>query len=138
MNDKPIKVLVVEDEEGLADAMVKLLKIRGLDAFYTMDGPEAVKIFEEKRPEICVIDIQLGYSKLDGLEVLERIKQIDKSTECVMVTRITDEESIEKAKALGATHYLLKPLNSTEWRDVVLEVAEIVKQRRQSSGQSAT
>jgi len=137
MNEVPLKVLVIEDEEGLADAMAKLLKIRGLDAFFTLDGVEAMKIFEEKKPEICVIDIHLGYSKLNGLEVLEKIKQMDSSTECIMVTRITEEESIEKAKALGATHYLLKPLNSTDWRDVVLEVAQIVKERRQSSGQSS-
>ena len=131
MNDKPIKILIVEDEEGLSDAMVKLLRLRSFEAFYSLDGPEAVKMFEEKRPEICIIDIQLGYSELDGLEVLEKVKEIDKTAECIIVTRITDKESIEKAKELGATHYLLKPLDSKDWLEVVMEVADIVKKRRQ-------
>ena len=38
---------------------------------------------------------------------------------------------IEKAKELGATHYLLKPLDSKDWLEVVMEVADTVKERRQ-------
>jgi CheY-like chemotaxis protein len=134
MTDTPLKVLVVEDEEGLAHAMAGFLKLRGLDAFFTTDGVEAVKLFEEKRPEVCVMDIQLGYSKLDGLEVLEKIKQIDPTTQCVMVTRITDQESIEKARQLGAVHYLLKPLDAKDWLEVVMEVVNDIKEGKQSSG----
>ena len=138
MNETPLKVLVVEDEGGLADAMAKLLRLRGLDAFYTLDGPEAVNIFQEKGPEICIIDIQLGYSELDGLEVLEKIKQMDQTVECIMVTRITDQASIEKAKELGASQYLLKPLDSKDWLEVVLKAAEAVKERKRSGGQSSS
>ena len=138
MNETPLKVLVVEDEEGLADAMVKLLRLRGLDAFYTLDGPEAVNIFQEKMPEICIIDIQLGYSKLDGLDVLEKIKQMDHTAECIMVTRITDQASIGKAKELGAAHYLLKPLDSKDWLEVVLKSVKAVKERKRPGGQSSS
>ncbi|MEW5896032.1 MAG: response regulator [Candidatus Omnitrophota bacterium] len=132
MSDHPVKVLIVEDEEGLAQAMAGLLKVRGLDAFYTVDGVDAVKLFEERLPELCVIDVRLGFSKLDGLEVLEKIKKIDPSVECIMVTRITEKESIAKATALGAGHYLLKPLDSREWRDVVMGIAGRIRERRDS------
>lgn len=130
MNDQPVKVLVIEDEEGLAKVMAGLLKVKGLEAYYAVDGGEALKLFEEKRPELCVIDVQLGYSEIQGLEALERIKQIQPSTECIMVTRITEKESIAKAKELGASHYLLKPLDSRKWRDVVMSIAQQIKERR--------
>ena len=81
---------------------------------------------------MCIIDIQLGYSELDGLEVLERIKEIDSSAECLMITRITEEESIERAKKLGATHYLLKPIDVEDWIEVVMKVADKIKEGRQS------
>ena len=133
MNETPIKVLVVEDEEGLADAMARLLRLRGLDAFYTLDGSEGVAMFKERNPEICIIDYELGYSKLDGLQVLEEIRKTGQTVECIVAMHDDDKRPIEKAKALGATRILIKPLDSPEWRDVVMEVAEIVRERKRTS-----
>ena len=130
MNDQSVKVLVVEDEEGLAKAMAGLLKVRGFDATYAVDGEEALKIFEENKHDLCMIDVQLGYSTIDGIEVLERVKKLQPQTECIMVTRITDKDSIKKAKELGASHYLLKPLDSKEWLNTVMNVAQQIRERR--------
>lgn len=102
MTESPIKVMILEDEEGLADAMVKYLKLKQFDAFYSLNGRDAIEKFQQESPDICLLDIQLGYSQLDGLQVLEKIKEIDPSAECIIVTRITDEKSIEKAKKLDA------------------------------------
>ena len=132
MNDNPTRILGIDDEEGLTDAMEKLLRVRGFQTFSATDGLEAVGVFDKERPEMCIIDIQLGYSELDGLEVLERIKEIDSSAECLMITRITEEESIERAKKLGATHYLLKPIDVEDWIEVVMKVADKIKEGRQS------
>ncbi len=130
MSDPMVKVLVVDDEEGLADFMQRILQLKGYAAFMETDGIGAVNFFKNERPDIVLIDIDLGYSEIDGVEVLKRIKEIDKSAACIMVTRITDEESVKKSKEYGALHYLLKPLDSKDIVAAVNEAAEVIRKRR--------
>ena len=132
--DSNIKVLVIDDEEGLADFMQKILELKGYIAFMETDGPRAVDLFKKERPDITLIDIALGYSEIDGIEVLKRIKELDKDAICLMVTRITEPEAVKQAKKLGAMHYLLKPLDSKDLVVAVNEAAEVIKKRRASGG----
>ena len=134
MSNQMIKVLVIDDEEGLADFMQRILSLKGYAAFMETDGIGAVNFFKNERPDIVLIDIDLGYSEVDGVEVLKRIKEIDKNAVCIMVTRITDEESVKKSKEYGAMHYLLKPLDSKDIVAAVNEAAEVIRQRRQLGG----
>ncbi|KKR07277.1 MAG: Sporulation initiation phosphotransferase F [Candidatus Peregrinibacteria bacterium GW2011_GWC2_39_14] len=132
MDNQMIRVLVIDDEEGLADFMQRILSLKGYAAFMETDGVGAVNFFKNERPDIVLIDIDLGYSEIDGVEVLKRIKEIDKNAVCIMVTRITDEESVKKSKEYGAMHYLLKPLDSKDIVAAVDEAARVIRQRRAS------
>ena len=134
MDNQMIRVLVIDDEEGLADFMQRILSLKGYAAFMETDGVGAVNFFKNERPDIVLIDIDLGYSEIDGVEVLKRIKEIDKNAVCIMVTRITDEESVKKSREYGAMHYLLKPLDSKDIVAAVDEAAQVIRQRRASSG----
>ncbi len=126
MKYQMLKVLIVDDEEGITDFMGKILRLRGFSTFEALDGISALEIFKKERPHINILDIRLGNSSIDGLGVLEQIKKIDPSARCIMVTRVTDETAINKAKELGAVHYLLKPIDAKEWVGVVLEVADSI------------
>ena len=132
MDNQMIRVLVIDDEEGLADFMQRILSLKGYAAFMETDGVGAVNFFKNERPDIVLIDIDLGYSEIDGVEVLKRIKEIDKNAVCIMVTRITDEESVKKSREYGAMHYLLKPLDSKDIVAAVDEAARVIRQRRAS------
>jgi len=119
MDKSKIKILVVDDEEDITHFTAKILEYDGFKAFKALDGAQALEIFEKERPQICLIDVHLGYSKIDGMEVLRKIKQTDKNTECIMITRITDKDTISEAKKLGVKEYLLKPLASEQWLEKV-------------------
>lgn len=119
MDKSKIKILVVDDEEDITHFTAKILEYDGFKAFKALDGAQALEIFEKERPPICLIDVHLGYSKIDGMEVLRKIKQMDKNIECIMITRITDKDTIEEAKKLGVKEYLLKPLASEQWLEKV-------------------
>lgn len=129
MEKSRIKILVVDDEEDIAHFTTKILKAEGFTAFKTVDGLQAWEVFEKEHPHICLIDVHLGYSKIDGIQLLERIKAADKSVECVMITRITDQETMAKAKELGVQHYLLKPIASATWLETVHTVAGALPER---------
>ena len=119
MDKSKIKILVVDDEEDITHFTAKILEYDGFKAFKALDGAQALAIFEKERPQICLIDVHLGYSKIDGMEVLRKIKQTDQSIECIMITRITDKDTITEAKKLGVKEYLLKPLASEQWLEKV-------------------
>ncbi|MBF0122782.1 MAG: response regulator [Candidatus Omnitrophica bacterium] len=124
MSEQSVKILVVDDEEGILDFVQRILRFRGFETWGTIDGVEAVRIFEQERPAIVLIDVQLNDSKIDGIEVLERIKKIAPLTVCLMITRITEPDAIDRAKALGAEQYLLKPLDTKE---LLLQVTDAVR-----------
>ena len=121
----PLKVLVVDDEEGLLDLTQRMLQFKcGYQTAGTGDGEEAVKLFGLFKPDVSILDVHLDDSKLDGIDVLREIKKINPEAKCIMITRITEQHTIKAAKELGACAYLLKPLDSREWLKVVKEVAE--------------
>ena len=122
---QPLKLLVVDDEEGIVDFTKKIYARRGLITFGATDGVTAVEIFNKERPQINLIDIHMPYSAIDGLETLKRIKEIDKNAICIMITRITEKDKVEQARKYGAAAYVLKPLELEELDKVISEVAKI-------------
>jgi DNA-binding NarL/FixJ family response regulator len=67
----------------------------------------------------------MPFSPIDGVETLQRIKEINKDAICIMVTRITEKDKIQKSKELGASAYVLKPLELDELDKVIREVAKV-------------
>lgn len=124
-NQKQIKLLVVDDEEGIVDYTMKIYARKGLAVFGATDGIAAVEIFQKEKPQISLIDVHMPYSPIDGIETLKRIKTVDKDAICIMVTRITDNDKVEQARALGASAYVLKPLELEELDRVISEAAKI-------------
>ena len=64
----------------------------------------------------------MPFSPIDGIETLKRIKEIDKDAVCIMVTRITEKDAVEQSRNLGASAYVLKPLELAELDKVISEV----------------
>lgn len=125
MPEDKIKLLIVDDEEGIVDFIKKIYSRRGFITFGATDGISAVDIFNKERPQVNLIDIHMPYSPIDGIETLKRIKEIDKNAICIMVTRITEKDKVEKSKELGASAYILKPLGLEDLDKVISETAKI-------------
>ena len=136
MTTEPINVLIFYDEEGIVDYLHRILDLKGYQTFTAMDSSKAMELFKEERPEICVLDIHLAYSPLDGVQVLAEMKKMNSKAECIMVTRITDEDKMKEAKRLGAVDYLLKPVDTKDLIALVNKVAERIEERKSTGGQS--
>lgn len=120
-----LKLLIVDDEEGIVDFVQRIYSRKGFITFGATDGVKAVEIFKKERPQISLIDIHMPYSLIDGVETLRQIKEIDKNALCIMVTRITEKEKIDACYKLNATAYLLKPLTLEELDKVIAETVKI-------------
>ena len=105
------KVLIIEDDEGIADFLRLELEHEGYSVLYAADGRSALELFEHDTPDIILLDIMLP--QLNGLEVLRRIRK----KSCVPIIMLTARgETFDKVSGLdsGADDYLAKPFEIEE------------------------
>ena len=116
----PYKILFVEDEEATRKNYVTYLKMLFVDVFEAEDGEEAYKIYKEKKPDIMIIDINIP--KLNGLELLGKIRLKDQQTKALMLTAHTDTDFLLSAASLKLTNYLVKPVSRKALKSAIEEV----------------
>jgi PAS domain S-box-containing protein len=103
------RVLVVDDNPDVAEALGVLLEVLGTDVRAVHDGAAALDIFDKFRPRIVFLD--LGMPNLDGYEVARRIRARDSSGQVILValTGWSQEGVRQRVEAAGFDHYLIKP-----------------------------
>ncbi len=105
------RVLVVEDERTIAEAVAARLRAEGFQVGTAGSGPAAVAMAASFLPDLVVLDIMLpGF---DGLEVCRRI-QADRPVPVIMLTARDDETDLLIGLAVGADDYLTKPFSLRE------------------------
>jgi DNA-binding response OmpR family regulator len=105
------KVLVVEDERTIAEAVAARLRAEGFAVRVAGDGPSAVEAARSVPPDVVVLDVMLpGF---DGLEVCRRI-QAERPVPVLMLTARDDETDLLVGLAVGADDYLTKPFSMRE------------------------
>jgi len=121
-----IKLLLVDDEKGITDSLKSFFDARGFTAFVANNGEKALEIIKKDKPDIVFLDIRMR--GMNGLDVLEKIKQIDKNTKVIMLTIHEEKEIMDKAKSLGADEYITKPFRVDYLEEVVIKkVQELMK-----------
>ncbi|MGH2556990.1 MAG: response regulator [Actinomycetota bacterium] len=104
-------VLVVEDEEAIAEAVRARLASEGYQVRVVHDGPQALREAATERPDLVVLDLMLP--GMDGLEVCREIQKKD-WVPVLMLTARTDEADKVAGFAVGADDYLTKPFSLRE------------------------
>src|SRR6266498_839721 len=105
------QVLVVEDEEAIAEAVRARLASEGYQVRVVHDGPHAIRAVAAERPDLVVLDLMLP--GMDGLEVCREIQR-DSWVPVLMLTARTDESDKVAGFAVGADDYLTKPFSLRE------------------------
>ena len=123
------KILVVDDEHLIRWSLEQSLLKQGYDAITAATGEDALKVVQEEAPELILLDIQLP--GLDGLEVLERVKEIDEDILVIMVTALGVLETAVKAMRMGAYDYINKPFNLDELSIIIKKALETKELRKE-------
>jgi DNA-binding response OmpR family regulator len=110
MGDKQL-ILVVDDEEAIAEAVRARLESEGLRVRVAGDGPRALEIAAEEPPDLVVLDLMLP--GMDGLEVCRELQR-DAWIPVLMLTARTEESDKVAGFAVGADDYLTKPFSLRE------------------------
>jgi DNA-binding response OmpR family regulator len=122
----PFKILFVEDEKSIRDNYIKYLNEYYEYVYEAEDGEEAYRIYQEKKPEILIIDINIP--KLNGIELLKKIRENDHTTKAIMLTAHTDVNMMREAAGLKLTEYLIKPVTRSALKSTLNKVVSELSQ----------
>lgn len=123
-----IKLLIVDDEKGITDSLKEFFAHRGFSVKTANSGEDALTAVSSDRPDIIFLDIRMR--GISGLDVLEKIKKMDKSIKVIMLTIHEEKEIVNKAKEFGADEYIIKPFRVDYLEEVVIKkVQELLKEK---------
>ena len=115
-----VQILIVDDDKAICDYMQTLLEKDGFSV-KTMSDPTTVEE-EVRQGSYHVIILDLMMPKLDGIEVLRRIRAIDSDVAVVIFTAHPNLDTAVASMKLDAVDYLKKPFNVDEFREVLARV----------------
>ncbi|HBH04531.1 MAG TPA: hypothetical protein DDZ42_21900, partial [Candidatus Rokubacteria bacterium] len=122
---RPGRVLVVDDEANITDAVRRALERVGYAVDVAADPDEAWARLERTVPDVVICDVRLH--EADGLDVLARIRELYPEIAVIMMTGYASIESAVTSIKAGAVDYLAKPFNPGQLRHVV---AKAIEQKR--------
>lgn len=126
------RILVVEDEALIADAVAARLRSEGHEVQLAADGPGGVEHAARWDPDLVILDLMLP--GLDGLEVCRRLQR-ERHVPVLMLTARDDETDLVVGLAVGADDYLTKPFSM---RELVARVQALFRRMDAMSGKTAT
>jgi DNA-binding response OmpR family regulator len=124
-------VLVVDDEEAIAEAVRARLESEGYRVLVAADGAQALEAADRERPDLVVLDLMLP--GMDGLEVCKQLQR-DRWVPVLMLTARTEEADKVAGFAVGADDYLTKPFSL---RELAVRVRAILR-RAERAAQAAS
>ncbi|OGY91684.1 MAG: hypothetical protein A3H70_01455 [Candidatus Komeilibacteria bacterium RIFCSPLOWO2_02_FULL_48_11] len=127
-DQKPIKILLMEDETMLSSMYQTKFKNEGLVVATAPDGEAGLAKAKAEQFDIVLVDIIMP--KLDGFAALKELRSLEqyKTTPIILLTNLGQEEDIKKGQSLGATDYLVKA-NFTP-SQVAAKIKEILSQSK--------
>jgi DNA-binding NtrC family response regulator len=116
------RILIVDDEEIVIKSCVRILDGGDFQIDAVEDGFAALRKIEEEPYDVVILDIMMP--KMDGLEVLRRVKESHPDIDVIMVTGLSQIDTAVQAMKLGAFDYLAKPFDPDELKLVVRRALE--------------
>ncbi len=118
------KLLVVDDDDAIRRILSSLLRRQGLEVLEADSGRAALERVQADAPEVVVLDLQMP--GMDGMTVLEKVRESHPSVQVIVLTASGDVKSAVRATQLGAFDYLTKPFDNGE---MVLAVQRALEAR---------
>lgn len=113
------RILVVDDA-----AFIRMMIKDSVKGLFEVVGEaesaeDAIRQYREKRPDVVTMDISL-VGELNGIDALQKIKEIEPNALVIMVSSMGEEEYIRRSIDLGASEFIVKPFSKTAIRDTLM------------------
>jgi CheY-like chemotaxis protein len=117
------RILLIDDDEQLRNAIVKLLTYEGYDIRDTCDGNEGLRLHRENPFDLIITDLIMPGKS--GLEIIEEFKNTCPDVSIVAISGVTfygDEEILNKARKLGVQYTLTKPFTKKKLLSILRDI----------------
>ncbi len=125
-----VSLLVIDDSPGSVELLSTALAQPGLEILTASDPEEGLDLFRNRRPQVVLTDLLMP--KMSGMEVLERIVEIDPATDVILMSAHYSTESAVEAVKKGASDYLNKPVAIHPLRERIGKLVEEVRKRQRA------
>lgn len=127
--DRPFRILIVDDEEDLVTFLAHRLRKRGLEVTTALEGAAALEIAANQKFDVALVDLKMP--GIDGIQVMEQLRRMQPYVEIIMLTGHGSHDSAWEAGRLQAFRYLLKPYDFDDLCELVLTAANQRRRRMQ-------
>jgi len=127
------KVLYVEDDELISKATLRFLKRIVKDVLVAHDGLDGLNIFKNENIDLVITDIMMP--KMNGLDMLEKIKEINNSIPVIVTTAFDDQEYFLKSIDLNVDKYIIKPTSVKKLDEAIGYIYEQFKLKKENREQ---
>jgi len=104
-----VNILIADDDPAILEVFPDVIKEQKYKILTANSGKKTIAEVTEEKPQVILLDIKMP--DIDGIEVLRRIKKIDKDIPIIMTTAYGSMDSVIQAMRLGAYDYLNKPFD---------------------------
>src|SRR5690242_5080950 len=116
-------ILIVDDEQGIREALSSILTDEGYETTSVSSGEECLRLLDQRSPDLVLLDVWLD--GIDGLETLERMRQNGMSPMVVMISGHASIETAVRATKLGAFDFIEKPFSLEKVTLVIKNALEV-------------
>ena len=115
-----MRMLVVDDEEGLRSSLVHQFTEEGFEVEMAEDGDIALAMMERAKYDIILLDLKMP--RMDGMTVLREMKKLHKSPHVIVLTIVDDLSKAQESVKLGADDFITKPYDPEELLHIVIKM----------------
>lgn len=119
------RILVVDDDQAMLDVLMEILTSRGHEVVTALDGQEAIELLQMERFDLIITDIVMP--RKNGVDVLNRARDIDPRYPVIVITGNPSEETTEKLIRVGAYEFIVKPFDNDRVLMAVTKLLAIKK-----------
>lgn len=107
-----LKVLYIEDEDFTRNELAIFLKRRVGSLLTAKNGEDGLKVFNENKPDLILTDLIMPI--MGGIELIEKIRKTGSACPVIVISALSDSDTIIKTVDLGIVKYIIKPINTNE------------------------
>ncbi len=119
------KILIVDDQFGIRILLNEVLQKEGYETYQAANGIQALEVVTKHAPDLVLLDMKIP--GMDGIEILKRMKMIDKDIRVIIMTAYGELDMIQEAKTLGAMTHFAKPFDIDDIRAAVKKYLPVTK-----------
>lgn len=124
-NRMNLNVLIIDDSQKHGKTLARSLKQRGFHTYFAPNSLEGIPIFLDEQIDVVLLDVMLGQE--DGLEVLQKLQQLNNRIPVIMITAYGTIPSAVNALKIGASDYIQKPIEIEKILQVIKNVCHLTQ-----------